>query len=267
MGASRYQHSHILTCDECRAVDRYAIETLGIPGIVLMENAGRNAADLIERWARRSSLSRSPDTQSGPLICIACGKGNNGGDGFVIARQLFNRGWTVAVDLAADPATLTGDAAINYAIIERIGITIRPVLNAAALEQASMRWRHAVIMVDALLGTGFSGEVREPLADIIQRMNAAASPTPGETTHPSPLLVAIDVPSGLNADTGTASGMAVRAHRTITFLAKKVGYQNKNARAYLGRVTVCDIGAPLDLIRQRWEHVTSGGSGCNAQTL
>ena len=98
--------------------------------------------------------------------------------------------------------------------------------------------------MDALLGTGFTGEVREPMAGIINRINAAGT----KSLVTAPLVVAIDVPSGLDANTGIVAGPAVRAERTITFLATKVGYKNKIARPYLGRVTVCGIGAPTELI-------------------
>ena len=310
-----------LTCEQCRAADRYAIEQLGIPGVVLMENAGRNAAELIEGWVRRRLRERverraasgergkreSDIGKSHTLVSMVCGKGNNGGDGFVIARHLAIRGWAVAVDLVAAPASLAGDAAINYGIIERMGVPIRQLADPAALDEAVTRWRQSVAIVDALLGTGFTGEVREPpsggltkrrtppLAGIIERINslranprvtgrsvplAACPPVqtlagklPVAQTHnasaspratgglsasadpdvqpAAPWIIAVDVPSGLDADTGTAAGSAVRADYTVTFLANKVGYQNKTARAYLGRVVVCDIGAPLGLILER----------------
>jgi NAD(P)H-hydrate epimerase len=232
----------ILTREQCRAVDKYAIEQLGIPGVVLMENAGRNAADLIESWM----LKRRPHSAGGlePGVCIVCGKGNNGGDGFVVARHLFNRGYPVTVDLAANAGDLTGDAAVNSEIARHMGIAIRELADISAVELAAQGWRKATVIVDALLGTGFSGEVREPLAGIMHRINAGSSPS-------GPLIVAIDVPSGLDADTGVAAGPAIRAHRTITFLARKSGYQNKTARAYLGRLFVADIGAPLELILER----------------
>jgi NAD(P)H-hydrate epimerase len=234
-----------LSREQCRAVDRYAIEQLGIPGIVLMENAGHNAADAISRWGVQQlrRLNREvggPD----PLVCVVCGKGNNGGDGFVIARHLANRGWPVCVDLAAEPASLSGDAAINYRIVDWMGVPIRELNGPIALDQAATRWGQAVVVVDALLGTGFAGEVREPLAGVIHRLNAVGN----KSAVTAPLIVAIDVPSGLDADTGTAAGPVVRADRTITFLANKIGYENRVARAYLGRVTVCGIGAPTELI-------------------
>lgn len=240
-----------LTVEQCRAVDRYAIEQLKIPGAVLMENAGRNAADHIEAWLRRRpQRPAGGHTDAMAHICIICGKGNNGGDGFVIARHLFNRGYAVSVDLAADAAALAGDAAIHHQIARRMGIDIRELHSDADPASAAARWRESAILVDALLGTGFSGAVREPLASIIERINAtreAAGPRPG----PAPLIVAVDVPSGLDANAGTADGPVVLADRTITFLAPKTGYATRTARACLGRVTVADIGAPLSLILEK----------------
>ena len=226
-----------LTRAQCRAVDQYAINELSMPGIMLMENAGRNAADLIERWLR----ARRKGTNRRGRVAVVCGRGNNGGDGFVIARHLAHRGFDVSVDLFGDPSSLAADAAVNYAIVARMGILVRPLEGGKALAAAARRWRRCNLLVDALLGTGFSGAVREPLAGVVRRINALAGP----------LIVAVDVPSGLDADTGAPGGMAVRADRTVTFLAAKAGFRRKSARPYLGRVFVMDIGAPTRLILDR----------------
>lgn len=235
-----------LTREQCRAVDRYAIEELGIPGVLLMENAGRNAAEAILGWlAERCAASTSPADRR---VCIVCGKGNNGGDGFVIARHLAIRGCDVAIDITADPASLTGDAAVNRDIVRRMGLPFEHLSDAAAIDKAAKRWSRAAVIVDALLGTGFSGEVREPLTRVIEHINQAGR---GEPDRVPPIIVAVDVPSGLDADTGAAAGAAVRAHHTITFLAEKVGYKKAPAREFLGRVLIADIGAPTELILGR----------------
>jgi len=218
-----------LTAAQCRAVDQHAIETLGIPGVVLMENAGRNAADLIEKWARRKRPS-SPSR-----IAIVCGRGNNGGDGFVIARHLAMRGFDVSVDLLGEPAGLSPDAAVNCAIVRKMGLPVRAMDEPELAAKAARRWRRSAVLVDALLGTGFAGDVREPLAGVIRRINALSGP----------LVVAVDVPSGLNADTGQPGGVAVKADHTITFLAMKTGFTRPAAKPYVGHVTVVDIGSPL----------------------
>lgn len=204
-----------------------------------MENAGRNAADLIEGWVlRRRSLAggRRP-----PRVGIVCGKGNNGGDGFVIARHLAIRGLGVSVDLLADPESLSPDAAVNFRIVSNLGIAVRVLAARAALRAAVRRWRSCDALVDALLGTGFAGRVRSPMAEVIDQINKLTSA----------LIVAIDVPSGLNADTGDADGPAVRADRTVTFMAMKAGFVRPAARRYLGRVTVVGIGAPPVAIRRQ----------------
>ena len=226
-----------LTRAQCRAVDHYAINELGIPGVVLMENAGRNAADLIERWLR----ARLKGTSRRGKVAVVCGRGNNGGDGFVIARHLVHRGCDVSVDLFGDPTSLASDAAINYAIAARMGVPIRKLAAGQTLNATARRWRRCDLLVDALLGTGFAGEVREPMAGIVRRINALDGP----------LVVAVDVPSGLDADTGEPGGAAVRADHTVTFLAAKVGYRRKSAKPYVGRVAVADIGAPIRLILDR----------------
>jgi NAD(P)H-hydrate epimerase len=228
-----------LTAEQCRQADQYAIRELGIPGVVLMENAGRGAADLIAAWLETMPVND-------PLVVIVCGKGNNGGDGLVIARHLAIRGRRAEIDMAAEPSALTDDAAVNWRIVERLGLPVRRILEPPAMAEADRRWAQADVLVDALLGTGFAGRVREPLATIIESFNTCGSA--GDGSRPRPLRVAIDVPSGLNPDTGLAEGPAVRADHTITFLASKAGYAQPQARAWLGELHVRDIGAPLEMI-------------------
>lgn len=226
-----------LSVAETRAVDRYAIEVLGIPGVVLMENAGRNTADLIERGLKKLR----PPRPASQRIAIICGKGNNGGDGFVIARHLTHRGYPVDIDLLGQAEDLTGDAAVNHAIVQRMGLPIRRLHDRRTLAAAARRWRKCAVIVDALLGTGFNGQVRDPLASVITTINGLRGP----------LIVAVDVPSGLNADTGIAEGAAVEADMTVTFVAAKSGYNQPTARKYLGRLHVVDIGAPTGFILKR----------------
>ncbi len=223
------QPSH-LSSAQCRAFDRCAIEQLGIPGVVLMENAGRNAADLITRWVSPSGT-----------VSIVCGRGNNGGDGFVIARHLTIRGYRVGLALPGDPADLSPDAAVHYTIVERMGLSIRWTGKGSIPEDIQADWQRSTCIVDALLGTGFSGQVRQPLRGAIQAINALNGP----------LVVAIDVPSGLDADSGEPGGDAVRAHHTITFIASKTGFGLPDAGRYTGQVHVVDIGAPPEVILPR----------------
>lgn len=226
-----------LTRAQVRAFDRAAIERLGLPGIVLMENAGRNAARVI-----RNHVLREPQ---GKKVAIVCGGGNNGGDGFVIARHLANDGARVTVYLAADPASLAGDAATNHRVVAAMGLPIASVRTSPELAEAQKRWKKCDAIVDALLGTGFAGSVRPPLDAIIGAINEAGR---GGLLSRGPAIVAIDLPSGLDADTGAPSNATVRAGLTITMVGRKVGFDAAGAADYTGQVIVVDIGAPASLL-------------------
>jgi len=165
---------------------------------------------------------------------VLCGGGNNGGDGYVIARHLHIAGVTVEVYAASDPTRLSGDALTNRKIIERMPLAHYNILTERQLAAASADWNRAHIVVDALLGTDFTGEVRPQLAAVIERCN--------ELTRP--LVVAIDLPSGLDCDTGRPSNATIRAHWTLTFVAMKQGFKFKRAKEYAGKILVCGIGAP-----------------------
>jgi ADP-dependent NAD(P)H-hydrate dehydratase / NAD(P)H-hydrate epimerase len=202
----------LLDAGEQRALDRWAIDEQGIGGLELMERAGTGLADAV--------TSSSP---RGPTVVI-CGKGNNGGDGFVCARILRQRGHDVQVLLLAAPEELQGDARANF---ERLpGDAPRP-FDPGALGGAS-------VIVDAVLGTGFSGEAREPAASAIDAINAAGAAR----------VVACDVPSGVDASTGEVHGPAVRADATVTFHAAKPGLWISPGKAHTGELTVVDIGIP-----------------------
>lgn len=200
-----------LTRKQVRAVDRIAIEQLGIPGIVLMENAGRNAAEIIGKQV-------SPLDQ----IAILCGAGNNGGDGYVIARHLVNAGFNVQLVCAKPPEQLSGDAVVNAAIALRMNI---PVVTLDVLTP-----QH--IVIDALLGTGFHGDVRPELIDYIQACQNKAR------------VFAIDLPSGMDCDSGQPSNATVKADHTITFVARKTGFDAEGSHHFTGKVHVVDIGVP-----------------------
>jgi NAD(P)H-hydrate epimerase len=211
-----------LTREQVRALDRRAIDEFGIPGVVLMENAGRGAAEVL--------LSLGVH---GP-VAVCCGKGNNGGDGLVIARHLAGHGVAVRVLLFCQPEELSGDAAVNYQPVAKMGLPLTVYagekLNLSALENelAAAEW-----VVDALFGTGLSGPVRAPLDGVIETINRC----PGR-------VLAVDIPSGLDCDTGQALGPTVRAHHTVTFAARKMGFASPAARPWLGRVHLVGIGVP-----------------------
>jgi NAD(P)H-hydrate epimerase len=191
-----------------------------------MENAGRGAAELL------ISLGVSG------LVAICCGKGNNGGDGFVIARHLDNRNVPVGVFLFAQPEELTGDALINYRIIAKAGLpmTIHPDASFNDVTFGAELARSAWI-VDALFGTGLTGAVRPPFDRVIAAINASKA-----------RVLAVDIPSGLDCDTGEPLGSTVRANHTVTFVAMKKGFANVAAKEWLGQVHVVDIGAPRALL-------------------
>ena len=228
-----------LTREQVRAVDLRAIGEYSLPGIVLMENAGRNAAHLLMSLASSDRLDR-------PLrVAIACGRGNNGGDGFVIARHLENLGAEIKLLLACDPAAYRGDAAVNHAVAVRAGIAIEP-LESAPLEAWSAALAGSDWIVDALLGTGASGAPRGPVATAIRAINLARDPH-GSDSRPGKIF-AVDIPSGLDCDTGLAAGDCVRADATATFVARKIGFDAPGAAAFTGAVHVLDIGVPRRLL-------------------
>jgi NAD(P)H-hydrate epimerase len=211
-----------LTREQVREYDRRAI-AFGMPGVLLMENAGRGAAELL--------LCQSDEIEN---VVVCCGKGNNGGDGFVIARHLDNAGINVEVLLFAQASEISGDAAIMLQVLRQTDVPIseQPEVLDLATSFASANW-----IVDALFGTGLSGTVRPPFDKVIDAINESKKP-----------ILAVDIPSGLDCDTGDALGIAVRATLTATFVAEKVGFEQPSAAEYLGVVHVLDIGAPRKLL-------------------
>jgi NAD(P)H-hydrate epimerase len=225
-----------LTREQVREVDRLAIEELGMPGILLMENAGRGAAELARRL-----LGRGPEPG---LALVLCGAGNNGGDGWVVARHLSLAGVRVLVGALQPAAEARGDAATMRAIAERMGLAVRGVGDEAGLAAArvDLERERVALVVDGLLGTGFRGVVRPDVARAIRwtedlRLRGAR-------------VLALDVPSGLDCDSGAAAEPTVRADLTATFVAPKRGFRARSARPFLGRVVTVSIGAPGALIER-----------------
>lgn len=222
-----------LTRAQVREVDRRAIEELGIPGVVLMENAGRNAAEEARRLLVDASNLRS--------AVILCGGGNNGGDGYVIARHLQNWGLSVSLYATVPLEKLSGDAAINAGIWQKMKGHQRSIETQVQLDAASPTWSRTGLLIDALLGTGFSGELRPHMAAVIAAANRASS----DAGVP---ILSVDLPSGLDCDTGTPASPTIRADTTATFVAQKIGFRAPQAKDYLGHVVVCDIGVPHSLV-------------------
>jgi len=228
-----------LTRDQIRAVDLRAIGDYSLPGIVLMENAGRNAAHLLQTLDLAARGGRPP------RVTIVCGRGNNGGDGFVIARHLENLGADVL--LACDPATYRGDAAVNHAVAVRARIPL-DALESATVDGWSAALAGSDWIVDALLGTGTRGAPRGAVATAIAAINRAHDPHGPDSR--SPRVFAVDIPSGLDCDTGSASGACIRADATATFVARKIGFDAPGAAAFTGAIHVLDIGVPRSLLAE-----------------
>jgi NAD(P)H-hydrate epimerase len=214
-----------LTRDQTRAFDRRAIEHFGIPALVLMENAGRGTVDVLQTLGVR-----------GPVL-VCCGKGNNGGDGMVIARHLANRRIAAHVLLFAQPTELSDDAAAQWHINERLQLPAE-VWNGDE-RQLTAALANAEWAVDGLFGTGLAGPMRPPFDRIAGLINAG-------TAH----VLAVDIPSGLDADSGLPMGATVRARHTVTFVAPKVGFANPAAAEWLGQVHVVDIGVAFHLTQR-----------------
>ncbi|MEE9212091.1 MAG: NAD(P)H-hydrate epimerase [Phycisphaeraceae bacterium] len=226
-----------LTRQQIREVDRLAIEQLGIPGVVLMENAGRHVAETVLELME-TELHLVP---SDARAAVFCGGGNNGGDGYVIARHLANAAVDVTAYAAKDPAALNGDAALNHAIAARMGL-VEPLFNPEHPVVVGSTRLQPHVVVDALLGTGFQGQVRDDLAAVIDQCNALRAT--------GAAVVAVDLPSGLDCDSGEPANAVVEADVTVTFVAAKKGFANAAAGPYVGRIIVADIGAPSELIHQ-----------------
>ncbi len=215
----------MVSADEMRALDRRAIEEFGIPSIVLMEHAGAGAADIAEKHFTAKKIT------------VVCGKGNNGGDGFVAARHLANRGYDVRVIAAGISAGLKGDAAVNFAVLEKMNVPVLRVDSQAEMEKAAMLVEDADLLIDALFGVGFQHEPREPFTSLISLMNESGRK-----------ILAVDLPSGLDSDTGEIRGVAVKAAVTAALGMPKRGLYEREGPLCAGRIFVVDIGLPACIL-------------------
>ncbi|MFC1675219.1 NAD(P)H-hydrate epimerase [Candidatus Omnitrophota bacterium] len=214
--------SHLLSAKEAKAIDLKARKMLGISVLVLMENAGREiAAEAIQ--IRRAKAR----------VAILCGKGNNGGDGFVAARHLLVSGIKAEIFLAGSIKDVKNEARVNLEILRKLkhGIIQIKERDLAGIKRKISRYP---LIIDALLGVGLKGEVRGIYKDLIGLINSSKAN-----------ILSVDIPSGLNATTGRVLGACVKADRTVTFVAKKRGMVIGDGPKFCGRVIVKDLGIPL----------------------
>jgi hydroxyethylthiazole kinase-like uncharacterized protein yjeF len=224
-----------LTRLEVRQIDKTAIESLGVAGVVLMENAGRGAADAIENFCRQRKITKDMP------VAIVAGCGNNGGDGFVIARHLSLKGQAVRTYVLCRPEKLTAenftpDAFANLKIIQALRLDVC-CLDDREISHLANWLSPAGLVVDAIGGTGIVGPLAGLAARAVDQINSSGKS-----------VVAIDIPTGLDCDTGQACGSAVRAELTVTFVARKVGFDQPGAAEYTGMVVTADIGIPPEAI-------------------
>ncbi len=215
--------------DAIREIDRKAIEEYEIPGIILMENAGRNVVEEVLKMISGTDKAR---------VAIFCGKGNNGGDGFVIARHLYNKGVDVSIYLTTEVSRVLsdGDASTNLQILLNMNLEVKELQEKHIGEVGKDLCNYNVI-VDAIFGTGLKGDVREPSSALIAKINESGIP-----------VVSVDIPSGLSCDDGVVLGIAVKATKTVTFVAAKTGFYQECGKEYTGELIVSDISVPRELI-------------------
>lgn len=222
----------LVTVEEMRELDRRTIEEYGTPGEILMERAGQGVADVVRRLIEFTGFVQ-------PLVHVIAGRGNNGGDAFVVARVLSEHGIEVELWVAGASNEFQGDALKHFSKMTSEGVEYRVLPGKDEWDDAVFAPLGAEIIVDGLLGTGAQGTVRGPVAGAIQYINRQA---------PDALVVAIDIPSGLHAETGEPQGEAVKADVTVTMGLPKIGLTTPAARDYVGVVEVVDIGIPPEYI-------------------
>ncbi|HEX2446136.1 MAG TPA: NAD(P)H-hydrate dehydratase [Vicinamibacterales bacterium] len=218
----------VLNAEQMREADRRTIEDVGIPSLVLMENAGRQVVAAIEASFAEALQGR---------VAVLCGRGSNGGDGFVVARTLMQRGVDVLVLLLGSVAEVRGDARVNLDVLGRIGLTVVEVTDAQAWELHFSEVSRCDLIVDAIFGTGFRGPIQGMLETVVADVNGSGIP-----------VVAVDVPSGLSADSHEPPGDSIEASLTVTLAAPKVPLVLPPAERRTGDLVIADIGIPQGVI-------------------
>ncbi len=223
---------------EIRRVDQDAVRELGIPSLLLMENAARGVCERIQQ----AGVWRS--------ITILAGSGNNGGDGLAIARLLAARGIFAKVCLIRSGKDLSEDASHNYRFLQNSGILVEePSLE--VLQEFICSLSNQDLIVDAMLGTGTRGQLRSPFAEVVDQINVSPA-----------MVLAVDIPTGFDCDTGLVIGPCVQADWTVTFVGLKTGFLRDSASGYTGVVWVSDIGIPLNWLSD-WQQRDCSSGGPN----
>ncbi len=219
----------LVTAAEMQEMDRQTIENHGIPGLELMENAGRGATQaLLDQFGDKVKAG----------VGVICGKGNNGGDGFVIARCLAEKGIKVGVYLLARTAAVKGDAAANLKRLSELNVAANEIPDEDTFLKTRSSWSSCGLIVDAILGTGLTSEVKGLFKTVINFINSTGI-----------AVFAVDIPSGLNSDTGQPCGSCIRAHGTATFALAKVGHFTHPGAEYSGKLSIIDIGIPQSVVQ------------------
>src|SRR5262245_6163129 len=234
----------ILNAAQMREADRRTIEDIGIPSLVLMENAGRQVVAAIE--AVHSDLIERK-------VAVLCGRGNNGGDGFVVARTMMQRGIDVSVFVIGRVAEVRGDARINLEILGRLGITVVEIADSQAWELHFTEISDCTLIVDAVFGTGLNAPISGLMETVVADVNGCGIP-----------VVAIDLPSGLSADSHEPIGASIEAGMTVTLAAPKLALVLPPAETRAGDIVIADIGIPSEVIESlngpRVELLTRSGA-------
>jgi NAD(P)H-hydrate epimerase len=212
-----------VTVKQIQALDKAAINGLGIPSLVLMENAGRSVAVEVLRLLKGKRRAK---------VCIVCGLGNNAGDGFVTGRHILNAGICPSIFLIGRGRDLKQDAAVNYRILKKLKYPVTEITSADGLLRRVLST--ADVVIDAVFGVGLNREVEGPFRSVLEAINIHAKK-----------VVSVDIPSGLDGTTGEMYGVCVKAHQTVTFSFAKRGFFKNEGPRHVGQVTVVDIGIPL----------------------
>lgn len=205
---------------QAQNIDKIAQDKFGITTLVLMENAGRSTAELASDMLGNAGR-----------IAIFCGKGNNGGDGFAAARHLLSKGIDIDVYLAARYNDVKNDAKVNLNILLALGLSVDELVSTVSLRE--INFAGYSLIIDAIFGIGLSGKINGIAEDVIGYINNARAS-----------VLSVDIPSGLDADSGATPGICVEADKTITFVASKTGMLNTNSSSYCGEIVIRDIGFP-----------------------